>query len=146
MKDGLNIALRFLKFRPRTVFEIEEKLKSKRIENKEIKSVITVLKKNQLLDDKNFVKMWVRDRNLLKPEGSYLLKMELKRLGISDTLIEEALENQDEEELAKKALESKSRLKEETFEKKVAFLQRRGFGLSVVFKVLNKSNRSNLTN
>src|SRR3989304_8842660 len=99
MQDSINIALRFLKFRPRTVFEIEKKLKTKRFKDKEIKKVISVLKKNKLLDDENFAKMWVRDRNLLKPSGSYLLKMELRKLGIADEIIEETLEKQDEEEL-----------------------------------------------
>jgi len=44
-KDALNIALHFLKFRPRSVFEIETKLKSKNISESEIKKVINVFKK-----------------------------------------------------------------------------------------------------
>ena len=83
MRDALPIALHFLKFRPRTVFEVTKKLKSKKIPEVEIKKTISVLKKNSLLDDKKFAKMYARDRNLLKPSGSYLLKIELKRLGVS---------------------------------------------------------------
>src|SRR3990172_3744013 len=101
-KDAISIALHYLKFRPRSVFEVEQKLKSKKISDSEIKKTIAVLKKNKLLDDENFAKMWVRDRNLLKPSGSYLLKMELRKLGIADEIIEETLEEQDEEELARK--------------------------------------------
>ena len=136
MPNALKIALHFLKFRPRTVFEIEKKLKSKKIPDQEIKQVIAVLKKNQLLDDKNFAKMWVRDRNLLKPEGSYLLKIELKKLGVSKEIIEDALSNQDEERLAQEALKSKSRLKNADFQKKASFLQRRGFQMGVIYKVI----------
>ena len=83
-QDALSIALHFLKFRPRSVFEIEQKLKSKKIPDSEIKKVIAVLKKNKLLDDKEFAKMWVRDRNTLRPSGSFLLKLELKKKGIAD--------------------------------------------------------------
>jgi len=54
MQNALKIALHFLKFRPRTVFEIRQKLRSKKCEGREIEKVISVLKKNQLLDDKNF--------------------------------------------------------------------------------------------
>src|SRR3990167_10107170 len=104
-KDALQVALHFLKFRPRSVFEIERKLKQKGIINSEINKVVAVLKKNKLLDDAEFAKMWVRDRNLLKPTGAYLLKLELKRLGLSEENIETALKDQDEEELAKLALE-----------------------------------------
>src|SRR3990172_12704691 len=95
-KDEISIALHYLKFRPRSVFEVEQKLKSKKISDSEIKKTIAVLKKNKLLDDENFAKMWVRDRNLLKPSGSYLLKLELKKLGLSEENIEKALSGQDE--------------------------------------------------
>ena len=139
-KDALQVALHFLKFRPRSVFEIERKLKQKGIINSEINKVVAVLKKNKLLDDAEFAKMWVRDRNLLKPTGAYLLKLELKRLGLSEENIETALKDQDEEELAKLALEYKYREREIDYEKKVSFLQRRGFSTSIIYKVTNKSN------
>ncbi len=51
MKDAIDIALHFLKFRPRTVFEIEKKLKEKKISQDEIDKTIRVLKQNKLLDD-----------------------------------------------------------------------------------------------
>jgi len=135
-KDALSIALHFLKFRPRSVFEVRKKLESKKISDDEVKKVITVLKKNKLLDDGNFAKMYVRDRNLLKPTGSYLLKLELKKLGISDKDIDNALIDQSEEELAKKALESKGRYRNADFQKQAAFLQRRGFSPSVIYRIL----------
>lgn len=137
-KDALTIALRYLKFRPRSVFEIEQKLKTKKVSDKEIKNVIRVLKENKLLDDGEFAKMWVRDKNLLKPTGLYLLKLELKKLGIAQTDIENALKEQNEEELADRALEMKYRQREIEYEKKVAFLQRRGFSTSIIYKILNK--------
>lgn len=135
-KDALEIALHFLKFRPRSEFEIEQKLKQKGAIDSEIEKVISVLKKNKLLDDEEFAKMWVRDRNLLKPSGSYLLKMELRKFGVADEIIDSALAEQDEEALAKKALESKLRLKNADFNKKAGFLQRRGFSTNIVYKIL----------
>lgn len=137
-KDPLQIALQFLKFRPRSEFEIREKLKSKTIVSSEIEKTISVLKRNNLLDDAKFAKMWVSDRNLLKPTGNFLLKLELKRLGLSEYDISAAISDQDEEALARKALESKNRLKNADFAKKAQFLQRRGFGLNVIYKILKK--------
>lgn len=134
--DPLKIALHFLKFRPRSVFEIEKKLKEKKVSEEEIKKTIRVLKNSQLLNDEKFAKMWISDRNLLKPTGSFLLKLELKKLGISDDIIETVLKDQDEEKLAKYALESKSRFQEASFDKKANFLQRRGFQTSVIYKIL----------
>jgi regulatory protein len=136
MNSSLNIALHFLKFRPRSVFEIKQKLKSKKITDDEIKKTIAVLLENKLLDDKEFARMWVKDRNNFKPSGTYLLKMELRKFGINDDLIEEVLANQDEEKLAREAITSKSRFDSAGFQKKAGFLQRRGFKTDVIIKVL----------
>jgi len=135
-KDPLQIALRYLKFRPRSVFEVEQKLKQKGVIKSEIEKVISVLKKNNLLDDEEFAKMWVRDRNLLKPTGTYVLKMELRKLGIADGIIEEVLMAQTDEPLARKALEMKYRERNTDYHKKAAFLQRRGFSTSLIYKIL----------
>jgi len=135
-KDALSTALHFLKFRPRSVFEVEQKLKQKGVIKSEIEKVISVLKKNNLLDDLEFAKMWVRDRNLLKPTGSYVLKMELRKLGIADGIIEEVLMAQTDEPLARKALEMKYRERNIDYHKKAAFLQRRGFSTDVIYKIL----------
>ena len=142
MNDPIHIALYFLKFRPRSVFEIQKKLESKSIDGKEIKKTISVLKRNKLLDDGNFAKMYVRDKNLLRPSGSFLLKLELKKLGISDQDIDTALEGQDEadiqEKLAREAIEGKSRYRNADFNKQAAFLQRRGFSPNIIYSILKK--------
>lgn len=138
MKDPLKIALNFIKFRPRSVFEVAEKLKSKGVSEAEISKTVALLTKNKLLDDAEFAKMWVRDRNLFKPSGSFLLKMELRKLGLSDEDIEGAIDNQNEEELALQALQSKGRYRNAEFQKQAQFLQRRGFSPSVIFKILKK--------
>jgi regulatory protein len=89
-----------------------------------------------LLDDQKFAKMWVVSRNSLKPSGSYVLKMELKRLGIAQDIIENTLKEQNEESLARKAIDSKGRYRGADFAKKAAFLARRGFKTSVIYKIL----------
>lgn len=137
-KDPLNIALYFLKFRPRTIFEVREKLRSKKYEDKEIDKVISVLKRNGLLDDEKFAKMWIVDRNKFKPCGNFLLKLELKKLGIDEVIIEEAISDQDEVELAKQALLLKNRYRNAEFPKQAQFLQRRGFSMNTIYKVLKK--------
>lgn len=92
-----------------------------------------------MLDDENFAKMYVRDRNLLRPSGYFVLKLELKRLGVAEDIIEDALKDQDEEELAKRAIESKGRYRQADFSRKAGFLKRRGFGVEVIYKVLKKN-------
>lgn len=136
MKSPIDIALYLLKFRARSVFEIRQKLKSKNITEEEIDKTVDVLIRNELLDDVKFVKMYVKDRNNLKPTGSYLLRLELKRLGVSENLIEDALAHQNEEELARRAIEAKARYRSADFTKQTQFLQRRGFSMGVIMKIL----------
>lgn len=117
---------------------MRQKLRTKKISEDEIGKTLEVLIRNKLLDDVEFAKMYVRDRNVLRPTGTYLLRLELKKLGIDENIIVETLAEQNEEELAKRALELKSRLQDADFEKKAQFLQRRGFSNSVIFKILKK--------
>lgn len=143
MPDPLTIALHYLKFRPRTVFEIEQKLKIKKFDDEEIKKVITVLKKNKLLDDESFTKMWIHDRNLFKPTGAIRLRLELVKLGVDKELITKLIKDQDEVLLARQAAERKKRLyakyeSQERREKLLAFLIRRGFSYSSAKKALEE--------
>jgi regulatory protein len=139
-KNALDIALHFLKFRPRSEFEIRQKLLSKKISEKEIDNTINVLMRNKLLDDTEFAKMYVRDRNRFRPSGAFVLRLELKKLGISEIDIDPALSDQDEEMLAREALESKHKYCHADFEKKAQFLQRRGFSMNIIMKILKDIN------
>ena len=137
MKNSLDTALYFLKFRARTIFEIRQKLQSKNFSEDEINKTIDVLIRNELLDDAKFVKMYVKDRNTLKPTGSYLLRLEMRKLGLAKNLIEDVMASQDEEDLARRAIESKHRYREADFSKQAQFLQRRGFSMGIILKILN---------
>lgn len=133
-KTALGTALYFLKFRPRSVFEIERKLKQKKYPLDEIKKTINTLKKEKLLNDKQFAIMWLRTRNSLKPSGRRLVFWELKKLGLAENIIEKTLENDDTIEIdkAKKAIQSKINIyknldKYKKKQKILQFLSRRGF-------------------
>ena len=47
-KTAQDVALHFLKFRPRSCFEIERKLKQKKFSDLEIKKTIEILKQEKL--------------------------------------------------------------------------------------------------
>jgi len=136
MKSSIDVALHFLKFRSRSVFEVKQKLKEKKYSEKEIEETIEVLTRNKLLDDAEFARMWVGDRNRFKPSGSFLLRLELRQFGIDEQIIEEKLLDLNEEELAKKALEDKGRYRNAESQKQAQFLQRRGFSTSVIYKII----------
>lgn len=142
-KDALGVALHFLKYRPRSCFEIERKLKQKKFNSDEINKTIRVLKQEGLLNDIEFAKMWIRDRNQLRPSGQKLLFLELRKLGIDSEIAQNALNQEDLSELEKasKAFERKkkiyAKLSPDDFEKKmIGFLSRRGFNWEAISEVL----------
>ncbi len=145
----LNKAYFYLKFRPRTEKELrqylEKKIAKTAFSQKDIDAVIEKLKEQDLINDKKFIDLYVKDRVALKPKGIRVLKKELMVKGISPQLIEEYFsQNQiNEEELVKKILEKKlDRLKnldyQKKYEKLLSFLIRRGFDYQVAKKTIEE--------
>ncbi len=85
-------AYRLLKVRCRSEKEIAERLLLKKFSVEAIQQTISFLKEAKLLDDRQFVKVWVADR-LSKPYGIKRIVFELKKKGISDDHISEAVES-----------------------------------------------------
>lgn len=142
-------------FRQRSEKEVRNYFKIKnqglRIKEKEeysefvIENLIEKLKQKGLINDLEFAKAWVESRRRSKQKGINALKAELYQKGISGEIIEEVISDKvevtSEEELAKKALEKKTRawknLPEQEFKKKATgFLLRKGFEYSVIKRLL----------
>ncbi|MGB9883099.1 MAG: regulatory protein RecX [Microgenomates group bacterium] len=145
----LNKAYFYLKFRPRTEKELRQYLEKKIIKTnfsqEDIEAVIEKLKEQDLINDKKFIDLYVKDRVALKPKGIRVLKQELMVKGISPQLIDEYFsQNQiNEKELIKKILEKKlDRLKnvdyQKKYEKLLSFLIRRGFDFQVAKKAIEE--------
>lgn len=144
----LNYAYFYLKFRPRTVKEVRDYLNKKTVRRHWsrdlVEQAIKHLEELELVNDKNFVKWFIAQRNTGKPKGRFVLKAELLRLGISKDLIDLHLQESplDEEALALKALKTKwhrfkSLPSKERFEKAGNFLARRGFSFEAIRKIIN---------
>ncbi|MBI5127268.1 RecX family transcriptional regulator [Candidatus Roizmanbacteria bacterium] len=147
----LNKAYFFLKFRPRSEKEIRNYLYKKVAKTHwsrdDAEKVIEELKEENLIDDKKFIDLFVRDRTALKPKGKKLLIRELKLKGIADELIEKYFsENEvDEEKLALQILSKrwpryKSLTSQKRFEKAARFLLSRGFSYELVKRSFEKLN------
>lgn len=145
----LNYAYFYLKFRPRSKKEIRDYL-NKKTEKRHwsrdlVEKAIKDLEEQNLINDKEFVRWFVEQRNRAKPKSQFVLKGELLRFGIAKELIDEYFSNheQPEDELALQALQSRWRRfqtlpKKERFEKSAAFLARRGFNFDIVKKTIKK--------
>lgn len=129
-------ATRYISYRPRSVTETERNLREKDYDEEAIMLAIERLKKNHHLDDTEFARFWIENRERFKPRSARALRYELRQKGIDNGVIDEALAEIDEELSAWAALEPRvdrwRNLDEQEFRKKaMGFLGRRGFGYGV---------------
>lgn len=131
--------LRFLSFRPRSEKEIVSFLKKphgrkkERLDDQTIAKIIKKLKEQNFINDEEFAKWWIEQRQGSKPRGKRIIIMELKQKGIAEFIIQNSefiIQKQDE--LAKKALERiagryQKLPRHEAYRKMSEFLLRRGF-------------------
>jgi regulatory protein len=126
-------ALNFLSFRPRSRREIEGHLRKKKVEIETAQAAIERLERAGLIDDREFARFWVENRQTFRPRGTRALQAEMRQKGLDSEVIDGALENLgDEEETAyvagrKKAHSLRAADEGEFFRKMLGFLQRRGF-------------------
>jgi regulatory protein len=147
-KKSLDAALRLLKIRPRSVLEIQQRLARKKFPKNEIDKTITLLKREGLLDDKRFAELWVESRDNTKLIGERLLRLELKRFGVSEDLIEKSLESAKSDlEKIDQILQSKVKNPKDLQNQKIklklfGFLSRRGFGYSEIQQAVRSFGKS----
>jgi regulatory protein len=139
-------SFRILGYRARSEHELRDKLLASGLDETTIDSTVEDLKEKKFLSDEQFIMAFVHDKMLTHPIGPLAIKQELKRKGISDELIEQAIEEAFREksqhevaaELIKKrqlAVTNENKLK---VRKKLAdFLYRRGFGWEIIGSVLD---------
>ena len=135
--DCLAAGLQFLSYRPRTVHEVRRRLQ-RRFPEPTVEKTVTYFLESRLLDDATFAQQWRSSRERRRPKGSRVLRLELRRLGVEQTLIDAALEGIDETENAfnaGKRAAARMIAKQSSYEdfrrKMGAYLQRRGFSYSV---------------
>ena len=137
-------ALRFLKIRPRSVKELEVKLKDKGFAASEIAEAVEYCKQSRLLDDRAFTVAWVQYR-LARPFGFQRIIRELKEKGVEESIIAQAIgrakEEFSEEEaaraLAQRRAERLTGIDPVKRKKRVLdFLIRRGFPMEAAYKAI----------
>jgi regulatory protein len=98
-KEILDKMLRFCDYRERCKSEVYRKLKLLEIEDDELKKdLIKDLLDMDVLNESRFANSFVRGKSKIKKWGFARIRNELKYKGISDSMIEEALEQIDKTE------------------------------------------------
>ncbi len=136
-------AAHFMSYRPRSTQEVRRNLAEKDHPAEVIDAAVARLTAMGYLDDEAFARFWLRNRNEFKPVSHRALRQELRQKGVSDTVIDEVLEESDEAELAYQAALTRTRrlsgLTQREFQTKMGtFLQRRGFSYSTTQDVVRR--------
>ncbi len=141
VEKAMDTAVRFLGYRPRSEAEIRKKLLQRGFNEDIIDKVITKLKGQGLVDDAAFVRFWKENRENFSPRSSRLTRLELKQKGVSDEIIDTATDNENDEDNAYKAAQSKIRRMTitdyATYRQRLGeYLKRRGFSYGVINKTI----------
>ena len=139
----LNAAYRFLSYRPRSEVEMKDRLHRRGFEDSKIEIVINKLKEQNLLDDTAFAQFWKENRQMFRPRSQRLTRMELRKKGVADEIIDEVTEKLDDMESAYQAALSKAQLlpkqEYEVFRRRLGdYLKRRGFGYAVINQTVKR--------
>ena len=140
-----NNAYILLRQRPRSVYEIRNRLKLKGYDDLLIEDVVASLEQAGDLNDEKFARFWVESRMHMNPAGDVVLKHELKRNGISEDLIEAVLTEKAEKyneyeialSMAKDRFERLKKLDRRKATKRIYdYLLRRGFKYDNIRRVV----------
>jgi regulatory protein len=130
---SLQKAMLLLSYRPRSEAEIRQRLREDGFEPEVIAITVDRLRLNGLLQDENFAQTWIENRGAFRPRSQKMLAFELRRKGIAEETIQQALaESSSDNDLAYQAAARYARKLagtewEEFHRRLLAFLGRRGF-------------------
>lgn len=148
-EKGKQIAYRFLSYRSRSKKEVERKLKEKKISGENISNIISLLERNNYLNDRDFTLNWVKYRMENRPSGRRSLEYELREKGIDSEIIKDSLDEVytgefDEYEVAVRLAEKKiaslrnKKMEYNAFKRRIfSYLQRKGFSFSLIERVMS---------
>ncbi len=141
-------ALKFLSYRPRSEKEVRENLVKKKAPSHIIQTIIDKLREHRFLDDAEFSRIWVESRIRSKPQSLRITKLELRRKGVSEEIIESQISNikfpiPNDIEQARKLVEKKmARYKglsrDEIYKKLSGVLGRRGFNWDTIKEAIDE--------
>jgi regulatory protein len=143
-----NLALHFLSYRIRSEKEVRDKLKTKQVDPQTLEKVIAKLKEKKFINDEEFARMWIENRNRFKPRSLRLIKFELKNKGIDNDLINSLINDsgfvvQSDLDSAKKLIEKKIEKfknlpEQEIYQKLGRFLASKGFNWDTIKKSIDE--------
>jgi regulatory protein len=138
---AMDVAFRYLGYRPRSEAELRERLQRRGFSPEAIEEVTNRLKELGMLDDVAFAHFWVENRETFRPRSRLLTGLELKRMGVDREVIEQVVQGADDMENAYRAAVQRTRgwqlADYPDFRRRLGdYLRRRGFSYEVISHVV----------
>jgi regulatory protein len=95
LQHALDLALRYLTRRDRTVLEMRRYLEGKRVEPCAIDEALAYLQREGYLDDARFARQFSEDKRLLDEWGAERIERRLLSLGVPAQLVRDAVDLRD---------------------------------------------------
>ena len=132
-----NAAAHCLSYRPRSEPELRERLHQRGFDGDSVEAVITRLKEQGLVDDIAFAQFWKDNRESFSPRSQWLTKLELRRKGVADDIINQVVDAIDDEDSAYRAALKKARSLSQpdyqSFRRRLGeYLRRRGVSYELI--------------
>jgi regulatory protein len=150
---GLETAIRYLAYRPRSNAEIRGRLQKRGVDTETQENIISMLRQKGLLNDEMFAEYWSDNRQSYSPRSRRLTRIELERKGVDREIIDRVVRTIDDESSAYRASINHAitlaHYDHDTFFRRLgSYLQRRGFNYDVIKRTVENlwENRESLNN
>lgn len=145
-----NLAIRYISYRPRTIWEVKSKLYSLKFSSDTIEKTINFLKEFGYLEDENFAIKYINEKLKLKKWSFKKLEQELLLKGIKKDILESVFRRFEQSDIEKinalhlarrKYSSVKYCSKFERMQKTINYLVQKGFGFDLSKEVVEEISR-----
>jgi regulatory protein len=139
----LEVALRYLNYRPRSEQELRQRLSQRGFDQETIAQAIQRLKEMGQVNNLAFAQFWVENRQSFRPRSRLRLRQELQVKGVERETIETVVSGLDDEEnaylVARKKQTAWAGSDAQAWRRRMgAYLSRRGFSYGVIKDALKR--------
>ena len=137
----LDAAYRYLTYRPRSEWEVRQRLRQHGFNNEILEKAIAELKEQNLIDDLAFAQFWKDNRLSFKPKSKRLIEKELRNKKIALEIIEPVTKDIDDEgnayKLGYSRMHTLARLDYPDFHRRLSnYFAYRGFSYEVIKRTI----------
>lgn len=141
------ICLRLLTFAPRTRAQLADALRRRGVPEQVAETVLDRFTEAGLIDDPAFARAWVESRHYSRGLSRRALSAELRRRGVADDDVHEAVETLDPDQematarqlIARRAAATRGQPAEARVRKLMGVLARKGYGSALAYRVVRET-------